>query len=140
MADGEEMILLDAFDSEKSAIYAMTADAKGTYVFDSENKQKFDAENSKNIGYWLNHDFSEAALSISDKVYKYIDSEHEWWTEAGNSAGACKEDYSQIFGIGLLSRSEYSKYWGKFGWDNNESIRTSWWLRTGRNTGQSDVF
>ena len=40
----------------------------------------------------------------------------------------------------MLSRSEYSKYWGKFGWDHNDSIKTGWWLRTGRNSGPADIF
>ena len=139
-AGGEKMILLDAFSDEKNALYVMTADAKGSYIFDSDKTQKFDVEDLNNIGYWLNNEFKTANQTISDKVQPYINTEHLWWTEAGNNMGNCPEDYSFVAGISLLSRSEYSKYWGKFGWDDNDSIKTAWWLRTGRNTGVGDVF
>ena len=34
-----------------------------------------------------------------------------------------------------MSRSEYEKYWGKFGWDPDNTIKSGWWLRSGRGTG-----
>lgn len=139
-AGGEELILLDAFDDETDTLYVMTADAKGQHVFDSANNQKFDPEGLTNIGYWLNNDFLTATVTISDTVQKYINKEHVWWIEPGNSRGNSPEEYSVTAGVALLSRSEYSKYWGKFGWDNNGNIKYGWWLRTGRNTGANDVF
>ena len=139
-AGGEQMILLDAFDDEADNLFVMTADAKGQHVYDSDNTQKFDPEDINNVGYWLNNDFLTASTTISATVQKYINKEHLWKTEAGHAKGNCPEDYSFTAGVALLSRSEYSKYWGKFGWDNNESIQIAWWLRTGRNTSASDIF
>ena len=139
-ANGEQMILLDAYDDDLDTLYVMTANAKGQHMYDSDNTQKFDAEDLNNIAYWLNHDFLNGSTSINTTVQKYINKEHLWWTEAGHNKGNCPEDYSFTTGVSLLSRSEYSKYWGKFGWDNNESIKIAWWLRTGRNTGVSDIY
>lgn len=139
-AGGEQMILLDAFEDESAALYVMTADTKGTRPFDSDKTQKFDVEDKNNIGYWLNTDFLTQSVTISQDVQKYIDFDHLWWTEKGAASGAAPADYAFTAGVALLSRSEYSKYWGRFGWDNNDSIKTAWWLRTGRNTGASDVF
>ncbi len=139
-AGGEKMILLDAYEHDTDTLYVMTADAKGQTVFDSDGTQRFDPEDLNNIGYWLNNDFLERSLTISDKVQPYINTEHLWWTEAGHNKSNCTEDYTFTAGVSLLSRSEYSKYWGKFGWDNNDSIQTAWWLRTGRSSGVSDIF
>ena len=140
VAGGEQMILLDAFDDDKDALYVMTAKAKGQHIFDLDNTQKFDPEDLNNVGYWLNNDFLSASTTISQTVQKYINKEHLWWTEAGHKDGNCPEDYSFTAGVALMSRSEYSKYWGKFGWDPDESIKIAWWLRTGRNTGKTDIF
>lgn len=138
-AGGEKLIMLDASGDENDALYVMTAEAKGTHVFDSDNTQKFDLEDKNNIGFWLNNEFITSG-GISADVCRFINSAHLWWTEAANNKGACPNDYSFTGAAALLSRSEYSKYWGRFGWDPKESIQTSWWLRSGRNTGVSDVF
>lgn len=140
VAGGEQMILLDAFDDDKDTLYVMTAKAKGQHVYDTDNTQKFDPEDLNNVGYWLNNDFLSASTTISQTVQKYINKEHLWWTEAGHKDGNCPGDYSFTAGVALMSRSEYSKYWGKFGWDPDESIKIAWWLRTGRNTGKNDIF
>ena len=139
-AGGEQMILLDAFDDDSDTLYVMTAAAKGQHIYDSDNTQRFDPEDLNNIGYWLNNDFLKGSTTISKTVQPYINKDHLWWTEAGHNKGNCPADYSFTAGVSLLSRSEYGKYWGKFGWDNNDSIKIAWWLRTGRNTAQADIF
>ena len=140
---GENILILDEYRDADESFYVMSANFKGRYPFDADSDtSKFNVSDPNNIGYFLNNEFltegkqeGETLFTISQTMQKYI-SDHLWWTEAGASTSDCPEDYSQTAKIGLLSRSEYSKYWGRFGWDPNGDTKTAgWWLRSSRGEG-----
>jgi len=131
---GENVLILDQYSDDTKAFYVITAEAKGRAVFDADNTTKFDPTDSNNIGYVLNNTLLTTGLvdgtvtnKISTAIHNYIPTV-TWWTEAGYGYG----DYSVDAKIGLMSRPEYSKYWGKFGWDPNGLIKSGWWLRSSR--------
>lgn len=149
-AAGERLLLLEETNDPNSTFYVMTAAVKGRHAFDPGNTSKFDIEDTDNIAYLLNHDFLDADKGIADAssgaksylsaaILSYLDYNHVWWTEPSGKGNAT-EDYSYTGPVSLLSRSEYTKYWGKFGWDPQSAIQSGWWLRTARDTNATNAY
>ena len=147
-AAGERLLLLDETNDENSAFYVITSAVKGRQAFDPDNTSKFDISDENNLAYLLNNDFLNKdkglidggnSITLSSLIIPYIDKNHVWWTEPSGK-GDLTADYSYTGPISLLSRSEYSKYWGKFGWDPESAIKSGWWLRTARDTNATNAY
>ena len=130
----EEVLILDEYSDDTKSFYVISKNIKGRAVFDADNTTKFDPADSNNIASILNgallsdgHTDGNVTYKIDSSVQNYIPTV-TWWTEAGKAFG----DYSVEAKIGLMSRSEYQKYWGKFGWDPDGNIKSGWWLRSSR--------
>lgn len=123
----EEFILLD---NTKDGYFVLTKGVYGSKPFDPDNTHKFDVEDTNNVAYYLNHAFKEEGY-LPEEILANINEQKEWLTEAGTANGPCPTDFTQVFGIGLLSQTEWEKYAGSFG-GKDDITGNGWWLRSPR--------
>lgn len=123
----EEFILLD---NTKDGYFVLTKGVYSSKPFDPDNTHKFDVEDTNNVAYYLNHEFKEEGY-LPKGILDNINEQKEWLTEAGTADGPCPTDFKQVFGIGLLSQSEWEKYAGSFG-GKDDITGNGWWLRSPR--------
>lgn len=139
---GQQFVLINEYADENSTFFIMSEDAFGKMMYDTDNTQKFDPEDDNNIGYFLNNTFLTDGIDekkLPQDITDHIDFNHVWWTEAGTGAGNCPSDYSFTAGISLISKSEYVKYLGRFGWKSSDDLLGRWWGRTGRDIGRTTI-
>ena len=99
----------------------------GTAPYDTDGNQRFDIENTANIGFFLNN-FVDIPIDIKEN----LDNNHIWKTEAGSIENNSPIDYETKSGIALLSYEELMKYGDMISRDANyESDSVGWWLRSG---------
>lgn len=137
---GQQFVLVNEYSDDASAFLVMSEKSFGKMMYDEDNTQKFDVTDRNNIGYFLNNGFLTDGIDdkkLPEGIVNHIDFDHIWWTEAGTAAGNCPSDYSFKAGISLISRSEYSKYLGVFGWNASDEVTDKWWGRTARDSGRS---
>lgn len=132
---GEKFILLNEYDNADSTFLIMTEDLFGTRMYDEDKTEKFDVDDENNIGYFLNNDFvtnGNGNKKLPQSIIDHINFYHVWWTEGGWAQSNCISDYSFTAGISLISKSQYVKYFGKFGWNKGPTEDNQWWTRTSR--------
>lgn len=137
---GQQFVLVNEYADKNSAFLIMSEKSFGKMMYDEDNTQKFDVEDENNIGYFLNNGFLTDGIDnkkLPQDIIDNIDFNHVWWTEAGTPAGNCPSDYSFKAGITLISKSEYTKYLGVFGWNASDVWSEAWWGRTGRDSGRA---
>ena len=137
----KKFILLD--DTE-DGYFILTYDMYGARVFDPDDTEKFDIDDTNNIAYWLNNDFLEKGNYYSRRTYKLPDAiirnlvEHDWLTEAGGPHTDFQQDYITRCKVALLSKTEAVKYYDRYGYADDQSI-ASVLLRTAYGTGAQTV-
>ncbi|MBQ3426645.1 MAG: hypothetical protein IJH37_05800 [Clostridia bacterium] len=125
VVNGKKYILLDTTDDKSSQFFVMEENVTKSDYYDGDTYDiKFDTEDSNNIAYYLNNRYT-----VDPDIRRYIDTEHEWLTEAGSADSKCPTDYIVKCGLSLLSVQEWNDYAGKFGYKpQNQGI--TWWMRT----------
>ena len=140
--DGAKFILLNEYDDEDSAFFIMTEDLYGTRMYDEDKTEKFDVEDENNIGYFLNNEFitdGNQNKKLPQSITDYINFNHVWYTEGGWAKSNCPADYSFTAGVSLISKSQYIKYFGKFGWNKGPTETDQWWTRTTRGVDNQNL-
>ena len=128
----QSFILLDTEGSDTSKFFILAKDFYGSKPFDKNNSQILNPAGKDNIAGYLNGDFlaaDEGSGGLCADVKKYIDSEHEWTTNAPLRNGEIDRDYKTVMGVNLLSLAEYNKYKKKIGCRDNST--DAWFLRSG---------
>lgn len=131
--DNTDFILLDTTFDDQSKFFVMTKDDYGTMAFDPDGTQRFDVEDNNNIAHWLNNAFltegGANGKSLPPQVIEYMNPEAKFDTEAAHANGNAPQGYTVTAKVALLSQTEYSKYYRKFGIRDNMQ-GSAWWLRT----------
>lgn len=136
---GDEYILLDY---DEDGFFVTTKGLCGLHVFDPNSTGKFDLYDKNNMAYWLNNDFiyngnidedSGVVYQLSEVVLRHI-KEHDWLCEAGHERSDFPEDYIVRSKLALMSLTEYKKYAGKVGANDNLDVSLYYFLRTANGT------
>lgn len=143
----KQYVMLNQYTSDTSAFYILADNFYGTYAYDSdahadsrgvyEYGMKFTLkdsvgydENRSNIAFYLQSDTFKAQLSTS--ITPYIDYNHIWCTERGSwDTTQTAPQTKEAMGIGLLSVSEFLKYYAKAGYTASSNVGASsaaYWL------------
>ncbi|MBQ3426652.1 MAG: hypothetical protein IJH37_05835 [Clostridia bacterium] len=155
---------------EAAAVARLKTNAtQGMLYTDTNTNNRFDPEVEGNLAYWLKNTYAQAGdISASGPVNSilnsnklapgfipYLDTDHEWLTEGGCTAGPCTDDYVVKSPAAILSKTELMQYRDRFGWaeglswtsgtadfemlrtprQNSVSVRLLW--RTNDNSGSA---
>lgn len=121
LENGNKYILL----GESNKLFVMDYNSAGAMAFDESGTQKFNTDDTDNIGYKLNNDY------LNNLILKdYIENNHTWKTEKGADDGNCKTAYEFNAAVALLSYSEWITYKSRIG--SKDGLSGNWWLRTPR--------
>ncbi len=121
LENGNKYILL----GENDKLFVMDYNSAGAMAFDESGTQKFDTDDTDNIGYKLNNDYLNKLI-----LKNYIDNNHTWKTERGADDGNCTTVYAFDAAAALLSYSEWITYKSRIG--SADELSGNWWLRTPR--------
>ena len=138
-----EFILLDTMHDDMQKFYVMTVRDFGNMSYDPDGTQKYDPTDGNNVAYWLNNSFLKDGAAdgtrLPQEIIDYINPESKYDTEAACPSGDVPNGYTVQCAIGLLSHTEYEKYYHRFGVRDNMS-GSAWWLRTGFAKGSADTM
>ncbi len=115
---------------ESAAVARLATDAtQGVQFTDSTTNNKFDPDVEGGIAYWLKNTYATGSATTSAPIASivnenklapafipYLDTDHEWLTEGGCTAGPCTDDYIVESPAAILSVTELKQYRDRFGW------------------------
>lgn len=115
---------------EAASVAELETDAtQGVQYTDSTTNNKFDPKVEGGLAYWLANTYATGGTTPSAPVNKqvndnklapalipYLDTDHEWLTEGGCTAGPCTDDYVVQAPAAILSITELNQYRDRFGW------------------------
>jgi len=103
-------------NAENGEFFVIADDCYGDVrSFDDDNTQKYDPEDTNNIGYYVNNTVMGNTDGSLPATVKNHTVSKIWRTEAGAANGNAPQDYAFTANATLLSMSEWLKYQDKIG-------------------------